>query len=104
MTGKAIQLMHEHYQPGADTGAQMLSHEAEEGGVIIRGKLEVTVGDQVRVLGPGDAYYFDSPHAAPLPQCGHAKRVRGRDGQLAAEFLTRRGRPRHWHPHPNPLP
>lgn len=64
MTGKAIQLMHEHYQPHADTGAQMLSHEAEEGGVIIRGKLEVTVGDQVRVLGPGDAYYFDSrtPH------------------------------------------
>ncbi|WP_374384449.1 cupin domain-containing protein [Dongia sp.] len=64
MTGKAIQLMHEHYQPAADTGAQMLSHEAEEGGVVIRGKLEVTVGDQVRVLGPGDAYYFDSrtPH------------------------------------------
>ncbi|TDQ81017.1 XRE family transcriptional regulator [Dongia mobilis] len=64
MTGKAIQLMHERYQPGADTGGQMLSHEAEEGGVIIRGRLEVTVGDQVRVLGPGDAYYFDSriPH------------------------------------------
>jgi mannose-6-phosphate isomerase-like protein (cupin superfamily) len=42
----------------------MLTHDAEEGGVIIRGKLEVTVGDQVRVLGPGDAYYFDSrtPH------------------------------------------
>ncbi len=50
--------------PGADTGEQMLTHDAEEGGVIIRGKLEVTVGDQVRVLGPGDAYYFDSrtPH------------------------------------------
>lgn len=64
MSGKAIQLMHERYQPGADTGGQMLSHEAEEAGVIIRGRLEVTVGDQVRVLGPGDAYYFDSriPH------------------------------------------
>jgi transcriptional regulator with XRE-family HTH domain len=64
MTGKAIQMMHEHYRIGADTGEQMLSHEAEEGGVIIRGRLEVTVGDQVKVLGPGDAYYFDSrlPH------------------------------------------
>ena len=64
MSGKAIQLMHERYQPGADTGAQMLSHESEEGGVIIRGRLEVTVGDQIRVLGPGEAYYFDSriPH------------------------------------------
>ncbi|MET1026168.1 MAG: cupin domain-containing protein [Dongiaceae bacterium] len=64
MGGKAIQIMHEHYAPGADTGEQMLSHESEEGGVIIRGRLEVTVGDQVKVLGPGDAYYFDSrtPH------------------------------------------
>jgi transcriptional regulator with XRE-family HTH domain len=64
LTGKAMQILHENYRPGADTGAQMLTHEAEEGGVILRGKLEVTVGDQVRVLGPGDAYYFDSrtPH------------------------------------------
>jgi transcriptional regulator with XRE-family HTH domain len=64
MSGKAIQLLHEHYAPGADTGEQMLSHDAEEGGVVIRGRLEVTVGDQVKVLGPGDAYYFDSrlPH------------------------------------------
>jgi len=64
LTGKAMQILHEHYKAGADTGEQMLTHDAEEGGVIIRGRLEVTVGDQVRVLGPGDAYYFDShtPH------------------------------------------
>ena len=64
LTGKAMQILHEHYRAGSDTGEQMLTHDAEEGGVIIRGKLEVTVGDQVRVLGPGDAYYFDSrtPH------------------------------------------
>lgn len=64
MSGKAIQLMHEHYAPGADTGEQMLTHDSEEGGIIVRGRLEVTVGDQVKVLGAGDAYYFDSriPH------------------------------------------
>jgi transcriptional regulator with XRE-family HTH domain len=64
LTGKAMQMLHERYAPGADTGAQMLVHDAEEGGIIIRGRLEVTVGDQVRLLGPGDAYYFDSrtPH------------------------------------------
>jgi transcriptional regulator with XRE-family HTH domain len=64
LTGKAMQILHEHYKPASDTGEQMLTHDAEEGGVIIRGRLEVTVGDQVRVLGPGDAYYFDSrtPH------------------------------------------
>jgi len=64
LSGRAMQIIHERYGPGADTGAQMLTHDAEEGGVVVRGRLEVTVADQVRVLGPGDAYYFDSrlPH------------------------------------------
>lgn len=59
-----LQILHERYQPGADTGEAMLSHESEEGGVVITGRVEVTVGNQQRVLGPGDAYYFDSrtPH------------------------------------------
>ena len=31
---------------------------------MLRGRVEVSVGDPRRVLGPGDAYYFDSrlPH------------------------------------------
>jgi mannose-6-phosphate isomerase-like protein (cupin superfamily) len=64
MAGRAMQILHERYAVGADTGGAMLRHEAEEGGVIVRGKLEVTVGSERRVLGPGDAYYFDSrvPH------------------------------------------
>ena len=64
LTGRALQILHERYAPGADTGETLLRHEAEEGAVVIRGRLEVTVGDQRRVLGPGDAYYFDSrlPH------------------------------------------
>jgi len=64
MAGRAIQILHERYAAGADTGSAMLQHDSEEGGVILRGNLEVTVGDQRRVLGPGDAYYFDSrtPH------------------------------------------
>jgi len=64
MHGRAIQVLHETYAPGADTGKVLLSHNGEEGAVVVRGRLEVRVGDQVRVLGPGDAYYFDSrtPH------------------------------------------
>ncbi|MEX2200256.1 MAG: cupin domain-containing protein [Dongiaceae bacterium] len=64
MAGRAIQILHERYQPGADSGSAMLQHDSEEGGVVLRGRLEVTVGDQRRDLGPGDAYYFDSrtPH------------------------------------------
>jgi transcriptional regulator with XRE-family HTH domain len=59
-----LQLLYECYQPGADTGRAMLHHDAEEGGVIISGRLEVTVGDETQVLGPGDAYLFNSriPH------------------------------------------
>jgi transcriptional regulator with XRE-family HTH domain len=64
LEGRALQILHERYAKGADTGEVMLRHESEEGGVVIRGRMEVTVGDQRRVLGPGDAYYFDSriPH------------------------------------------
>lgn len=59
-----LQILHETYPPGADTGSELLSHEAEEGGIVIEGLIEVTVGDQVRVLRPGDGYLFDSrlPH------------------------------------------
>jgi mannose-6-phosphate isomerase-like protein (cupin superfamily) len=42
----------------------MLSHKGEEGGVVVSGTVELTVGGQSRILGPGDAYYFLSsvPH------------------------------------------
>jgi transcriptional regulator with XRE-family HTH domain len=61
---RAMTIMHERYRPKADTGADMLSHKGEEGGVIVSGRIELTVGGQSRVLGPGDAYYFASavPH------------------------------------------
>ena len=59
-----LQILHECYEPGADTGAAMLKHESHEGGVVLAGELEVTVGDQIKVLAAGDAYLFDSriPH------------------------------------------
>ena len=62
--GHMLQILFESYEVGADTGLIMLQHEGEEGGVILSGKLEVTVGDYSRVLGVGDAYYFNSnePH------------------------------------------
>jgi len=64
LEGRALQILHERLAPGADTGEMMMQHNAEEGGVIIRGALEVTVGAVKRVLKPGDAYYFNSniPH------------------------------------------
>ncbi|WP_339931957.1 cupin domain-containing protein [uncultured Brevundimonas sp.] len=60
----SLQILHETYQPGADSGRVPLSHEGEEGGLIIAGRLEVTVDDQIRVLKAGDGYLFSSqlPH------------------------------------------
>ena len=62
--GRALQILKERYAPGADTGRVPLVHEGQEGGIILSGRLEVTVDDQRRILGPGDAYYFESrkPH------------------------------------------
>lgn len=59
-----LQILYERYEPGADTGQSMLSHDAEEGGVILQGRLEITVADQIKVLSAGDAYRFNSrlPH------------------------------------------
>ena len=62
--GRQMTLLHERYEPGMGTGDEMLTHRGEEGGVVVKGSIEVTVGSETRVLGPGEAYYFTSslPH------------------------------------------
>ncbi|WP_062205202.1 cupin domain-containing protein [Aureimonas sp. AU12] len=71
--GRSLQILKECYQPGADTGKVPLVHEGEEGGLVLSGRLEVTIDDERRILGPGDAYYFEShrPHrfrcVGPVP-------------------------------------
>lgn len=61
---RQMSIIHERYPPGADSGEEMLEHDGEEGGVVISGRIEITVDGEVGVLGVGDAYYFDSrlPH------------------------------------------
>lgn len=61
---RAMSILHERYAAGADTGEEMLAHPGEEGGVVVRGRIELTVGGATRVLESGDAYYFSSsvPH------------------------------------------
>jgi transcriptional regulator with XRE-family HTH domain len=61
---RGMSILHERYAPNADTGEEMLTHAGEQGGVIVKGKIELTVGGESRVLGAGDAYYFKSsmPH------------------------------------------
>jgi len=59
-----LQILHETYEPGADTGEDMLEHVASEGGVVVSGEIELTVGERVAILKAGDAFLFNSqePH------------------------------------------
>lgn len=63
LKGKAIMMLHERYAPGADTG-EPYSHDAEECGIVVSGKIMIVVGNKERCLKKGEAYYFDSrqPH------------------------------------------
>ncbi|MDB9895005.1 MAG: cupin domain-containing protein [Reinekea forsetii] len=56
--------MLETYPSQADTGDEGYSHDGEEAGYVISGKIEITVDDQVFELNAGDGYYFAShrPH------------------------------------------
>jgi transcriptional regulator with XRE-family HTH domain len=62
--GKAIQIMHEVYEAGADTGPRLYVHEGEEAGFCLEGTIEVTVAGRRERLQKGDAYQFPSnlPH------------------------------------------
>jgi mannose-6-phosphate isomerase-like protein (cupin superfamily) len=64
-----MSILHERYPPGADTGGEMLAHAGEEGGVIVKGRIELSVGGESRILSAGDAYYFKSsiPHRFQNP-------------------------------------
>jgi transcriptional regulator with XRE-family HTH domain len=66
LRGRNLQVLHERYEPGADTGTgkTMLQHDSEEGGIIVEGEIELTVGEEKQILKAGDAYLFDSrtPH------------------------------------------
>ena len=61
---RRLQLAHERYAVGADTGPGLLEQSGEKAGLIIRGELTVTVGSMTRVLKAGDAYCFPGniPH------------------------------------------
>ena len=61
---RKMSILAETYDPGTDTGEDLLTHSGEEGGVVVEGQLELTVAGKTWLLEPGDAYYFDSrlPH------------------------------------------
>ncbi|MEO9652266.1 MAG: cupin domain-containing protein [Roseobacter sp.] len=73
LVGRAIMMLEETYDIGADTGRTMYQHDAEETGIVISGHIEITVGELRKILGPGDAYYFDSRQPHRFRQVGPEK-------------------------------
>ncbi|UJW84516.1 cupin domain-containing protein [Devosia sp. SL43] len=64
LVGRSLQMIHERYQPGAESGQAMLTHLGEEAGLIIKGEMLLEVAGRRYQLRAGDAYFFDSrkPH------------------------------------------
>ena len=87
LQGRALQMIHERYRPGAQSGAKMLSHQGEEAGVVIKGRLALEVDGRRYELEAGDAYSLRQPQAACLPQC-RRRRTGARLGLHAADLLT----------------
>lgn len=65
LSGRSLQMLHERYRPGTDSGRPTISHQGEEAGLVIRGLLELVVDGERHELKAGDAYFFDSrkPHS-----------------------------------------
>ena len=48
------------YEPGASTGDDSYRHEGEEAGLVLSGRLDLTVDERVYRLEAGDSFSFDS--------------------------------------------
>jgi transcriptional regulator with XRE-family HTH domain len=61
---EAIEAIYGRYDVGASMGDEPVTHEGEEWGMVLRGRLKVWVGDDIYFLEPGDAISFPStiPH------------------------------------------
>lgn len=59
-----LEAIYGRYDVGASMGDEPVTHEGEEWGMVLRGRLKVWVGDEIHFLDPGDSIWFPStiPH------------------------------------------
>ena len=48
------------YEPGASTGDDSYAHDGEEAGLVLSGRLELTIDQKVYLLEAGDSFSFES--------------------------------------------
>lgn len=65
------------YQPGGSTGDDLYTHEGEEAGLILQGRVDLYLEDECFELREGDSFSFEShrPHRFVNPGDGEAKIV-----------------------------
>jgi transcriptional regulator with XRE-family HTH domain len=61
---ETIEAIFGRYEVGASMGDEPVTHEGEEWGMVLTGRLKVWVGDEIHFLDPGDSIWFPStiPH------------------------------------------
>ena len=60
---RKLEIIYIHFPVGRNKG-KFISHDGDECGIVLEGKLKAHIGDQVIILEEGDSIYFDSttPH------------------------------------------
>ena len=79
--GDQMTFQYERYAPGMDGGEIRIDQDHEIAGFILEGRLELTVGDQKRVLKAGEAYRFNG-------RIPHRLRVVGRNPVVSISSTT----------------
>lgn len=61
---ESLEAIYGRYEPGATLGDEPFTHEGEEWGLILSGRLKVVVGSEIYFLEAGDSIWFPSttPH------------------------------------------
>jgi transcriptional regulator with XRE-family HTH domain len=64
ITSRKAEFLRITIPPGKGTGPKPLMHEGEEYGLVLKGNMEITLGEATYKLGPGDSIFFVSttPH------------------------------------------
>ena len=67
--------MYKIFEPNACTGEELYTHEGEEIGIVLEGKIEVTLGTRRYILKRGDSIHFLSTVPHKVKNIGNAKAI-----------------------------
>ncbi len=66
----ALELLSCTLEPGSSSGAEPYTHEGEEAGLVLSGKMELIVDDRSFILSTGDSFAFKSTRPHRYRNCG----------------------------------